>query len=1369
MGNVQITPLPRVITPIETYFPGPEFTFVQSLGNTRFMKVARVKYEGVPMMAKVFVFPDQAFDAKKFLDEIKKIDSKLGVSTYSNCFGYTVKYRKEWSHIILLRPFHKDTLHDRMNIQPFLVDVEKRWIAFQLLKALEECKRAEIVHGDIKSTNLLISSSTWVTMADFASFKPTFFPSDNPSTFTFFFNPNRLDGCNIAPERLKPSRDIDSSFNREFSEMHKLTADRTYAMDIFSCGCVLVELFSSKPAFTFRELMEYQQAEYVEMHMNRICNSLPEELRELITIMLERDPLLREAKYTAYAPFHAPNLFPPIFESFLYHYIGGFRKVVTMSRKVGNEDRPFNRVVPILPDEAIIKLHVERNQYFEYLKKDNSQAVVLLISLVTSNIRSCRTVRAKIDAVQLLDELSQHATENIIAERIVPYLVKLFSDKFTLVQTEAIHVLIKIIANFKKIPVVETRLFVDYIIPEMRHLLQSEKTSPMTLMAVAGNLGILARTAFRFFQEGMNHAREAGGAIGTDTTDGPKTENVKETTAASKLNEVEKQSLLVHIREMFTKFITMDNYAVQQALLAEDNLTKLCHFFHDVGASSDDILEYLGTTCKPNWRMKVSFFKNCQSVIIKNRKGWFFIPYLKEGLQSAEEFVVLEALRCIYAFRSNNLFDNATIFGLFDWIVPFLVHPNIWLRIATVDILKLMDDVSPFEDVYCRLLPKVRMFLTAPLIRLNDKTAIHEVLVDPIPRDAWTIVTKCKDPVSLLSELENEQNLARLGGGRHSSFTPSIDTNPAPSGRRGDVSRVIQKLQNCCPAPVDGRATLEDKIIAFRPILEHMERRSKDSNFQVLTKIPPVHTFDFEGGVHDSRAMSTLGVDSTADMLGSNANLTALPRDSDMTSRAVLEALFQHKRDQYHRQTRLTSSTASAHRLIAGASAFGKSVSASGVTGRDPGSFKTPEIRVAAHLHEHSGPITKLAPHGNGTVFATSSQDQTVKLWNLSQVHTARASPVTSVSTEYYRHPVNCLQFMTDNENHLVAGSEGGELSIFDIERDAFLNCTLNLDPEHDGGITQLFTADHLIYALTVQSNIYGLDKRVANNKAAFSLENILQRRIRNAFGYVTSMTVDPIRQHWMAITSSTFGTRRSERENPRPYDNIMLLDLRFLGLPIADWSHSSRAPCTASWPVITGGNDCRTLATAVTMEGEVSLWNLASMHERKVMLWPGSTLVAPGGEIRLEYRNELRTTAFAQSATHSGIFTGDSDGSLRFWGLTHRGNDFEVDPKRCQYLSGRHRPYLIPPLVNRQTAVRNGQSQQPNPQKISYHGASYDGASVVFEERPPISVKDADLCQRPVGEQHFDGITDIGLLGPDYLASSARNGVVKVWRVHNT
>src|ERR1700730_437297 len=57
--------------------------------------------------------------------------------------------------------------------RPFLSNIDKKWIFFQILCALRDARNRKTSHGDIKTSNILVTSWNWVYASDFASFKPT--------------------------------------------------------------------------------------------------------------------------------------------------------------------------------------------------------------------------------------------------------------------------------------------------------------------------------------------------------------------------------------------------------------------------------------------------------------------------------------------------------------------------------------------------------------------------------------------------------------------------------------------------------------------------------------------------------------------------------------------------------------------------------------------------------------------------------------------------------------------------------------------------------------------------------------------------------------------------------------------------------------------------------------------------------------------------------------------------------------------------------------------------------------------------------------------------------------------------------------------
>ncbi|KAK7243212.1 hypothetical protein RIF29_38002 [Crotalaria pallida] len=78
----------------------------------------------------------------------------------------------------------------------------------QLLLAVKQCDKKGICHGDIKCENVLITSSNWLYLADFASFKSIYIPYDDPSDFSFFFDTGGRRLCYLAPEAYESYRSV---------------------------------------------------------------------------------------------------------------------------------------------------------------------------------------------------------------------------------------------------------------------------------------------------------------------------------------------------------------------------------------------------------------------------------------------------------------------------------------------------------------------------------------------------------------------------------------------------------------------------------------------------------------------------------------------------------------------------------------------------------------------------------------------------------------------------------------------------------------------------------------------------------------------------------------------------------------------------------------------------------------------------------------------------------------------------------------------------------------------------------------------------------------------------------------------------------
>lgn len=204
-----------------------------SLGSTRFLKVARAESQEGLVVVKVFVIHDPSLPLLSYKDHLEDVRKKL--STAVNCIPFQKIILTDKAGLII-REYVKYSLYDRLSTRPFLTNIEKRWITFQILYALHQCHKVGVCHGDIKLENIMVTSWNWVLLVDFASFKPTFVPVDNPADYSYFFDTSRRRVCYIAPERFSSIRMTKTESSSLISEATCDSKDLTPPMDIFSAG-----------------------------------------------------------------------------------------------------------------------------------------------------------------------------------------------------------------------------------------------------------------------------------------------------------------------------------------------------------------------------------------------------------------------------------------------------------------------------------------------------------------------------------------------------------------------------------------------------------------------------------------------------------------------------------------------------------------------------------------------------------------------------------------------------------------------------------------------------------------------------------------------------------------------------------------------------------------------------------------------------------------------------------------------------------------------------------------------------------------------------------------------------------------------------
>lgn len=389
------------------------------MGSTRFLKVARARSDEGLVVVKVFVKHDPSIPLELHAEKIDYIKKNLANAV--NCLPFQRVHLTDKAGLIV-REYVKHSLYDRVSTRPFLTLIEKKWITFQVLCALHQCHKQKICHGDIKLENILITSWNWILLSDFASFKPTFLPEDNPADYSYFFDTSRRRTCYIAPERFVKTITADQN-HPIVTDSPCYTGNLLPEMDIFSAGCALLELWTEGAApFEFSQLLSYRSGDkdLVTKHLQSIEN---DRLRNLIISMLDSNPKQRKTA-EIYLDQERNKLFPEYFYSFLQSYLQIFSSI------------------PIIPtDDKIVRLHSDISQIIKILTKKvplnceevdsdenestGNDGLILITAVVTSCIRGIRHCSSKLLCLEILQQLAENTTSETILDRIIPYIVSI--------------------------------------------------------------------------------------------------------------------------------------------------------------------------------------------------------------------------------------------------------------------------------------------------------------------------------------------------------------------------------------------------------------------------------------------------------------------------------------------------------------------------------------------------------------------------------------------------------------------------------------------------------------------------------------------------------------------------------------------------------------------------------------------------------------------------------------------------------------------------------------------------------------------------------------------------------------------------------
>ncbi|KAI0213059.1 Phosphoinositide 3-kinase regulatory subunit 4 [Lamellibrachia satsuma] len=521
-------------------------------------------------------------------------------------------------------------------------------------------------------------------------------------------------------------------------------------MDIFSVGCVIAELFTEgTPPFDLSKLLAYRSGDYSPWKLLSKIEDV--HTRELIQHMLQKDPKLRLSA-EEYLATQRGKAFPEHFYTFLKLYIEKFS---------------INPNIPA--DEPITRIHRDMESIVSSLGLsemtcENNTSLVILLSVVTSNLRNVQYCSSKLLALEVLLTFSCYVTADIILDRIIPYTLCLLDDKFPRVRAEAIHTITHCLKSVKSLPVSDTHIFPEYILPHMHHL--SEDSAVMVRVAYAENIASLAETAHGFLEMVQ---LDIVGKHGGDKS--------QEVSQYQALYDEELQALHEMIQQKVVTLLSDPENIVKRTLL-ENGITRLCVFFGRQKAN-DVLLSHMITFLndKFDWQLRADFFESL--VGLATYIGWesssILKPLLLQGLSDTEEFVIHKTLSALTSLMELGLLQKQFFHELLIDTVPFFCHPNIWIREGAVGFVSATARTLNIADVHCNVLPLLQPFLRHSITLLHTEVNVLNVLKKPLPRVIYDYVLKSSLVEKLFDSLQDRQLIRNICRAGHKPNYPEVE------------------------------------------------------------------------------------------------------------------------------------------------------------------------------------------------------------------------------------------------------------------------------------------------------------------------------------------------------------------------------------------------------------------------------------------------------------------------------------------------------------------------------------------------------------------------------------------------------------------
>ncbi|KAG0364248.1 Serine/threonine-protein kinase [Gamsiella multidivaricata] len=736
------------------------------------MKTIRGRQKEGSVVVKIFVKPETGYSLKQIARILN--EERESLADVPNAIAFQKVLETDRAGY-LIRQYFFSSLYDRISTRPFMNLIEKKWVTYQLLKGLADSHARNVYHGDIKTENCLMTSWNWVYLSDFAGYKPTFLPEDNPADFSFFFDTSSRRTCYLAPERFyKPG--VDTAKQKQAEDPENIFAGLTTAMDIFSVGCVIAELFSEgTPIFSLSQMFKYRSGEYDPApYINKIED---DHIKDLIRHMIQLDPSKRFSADQYLAEWR-DRAFPKYFYTFLHQYI---HSVTESAGESSNSGTVESAVFSNNPDPQEHPPKTDADEKIERIYHD-------------------------FDKISFFLGLGSHQANETSVEGGFIYWVTITGHD-----------------EVETLDVINVTIFPEYILPALQGFPSDKEV--LVRSAYAGCIAQFAQTSLRYLE--LAQLLKNDGAFTGNEGDGEADGSPYEATYDSALHDLQ-----VAIEDQIRILLVDPDSSVKRALLSD--MTSLCIFLGKQRVD-DVLLSHMITYLNGrDWMLRSAFFESIVGVgtFVGGRSlEEYILPLMVQALTDSEEFVVEKVLKSLASLCDLGLFQKMAIWDLVSVVAPLLCHPNLWIRYGAIGFIASTAQRLPVADVWCMIHPIIRPFMKSDVGEVNE-LCLRENVKPPLSRNVfessiqWAAVanrTSFWKPVR-----ERPANMRTVSTSSNHSIAVPLDLHSTRSNdpspffvvvKSTEDEKYLEKLRSIGMTHED-----EDKLAAMREYIWKLSR-----------------------------------------------------------------------------------------------------------------------------------------------------------------------------------------------------------------------------------------------------------------------------------------------------------------------------------------------------------------------------------------------------------------------------------------------------------------------------------------------------------------------------------------------------------------